>query len=125
MKFKSKWLIATSFAIGALALVIWFSSEMLKCKYKETEPSYSADRRFYTQMLITLCQDRGRSHLSLVMGATGRSGKSVLLDLGPDIGEVHVSWHEGPELHVQVPESAITKRYGPYENLPRVIITNP
>jgi len=59
------------------------------------------------------------------MGTAGKSGKTVLLDLASDIGEVHVSWRDGPELHVQLPESAITKRYGPYENLPKVIITNP
>jgi hypothetical protein len=59
------------------------------------------------------------------MGATGKSEKTVILDMEPEIGTVDVSWHEGPELHIRVAESAIAKRYGPYEDLPRVVVTNP
>jgi len=77
-------------------------------------------------MQFTLCQDHAKSHAHLIMGATGKPDKKyVLLDLGPSIGLLNLSWHEGPELHVQVLESAITKRYGPYEDLPRVVVTNP
>lgn len=76
-------------------------------------------------MQFTICQDHAKSRVRLVMGAAGKPGKTVLLDLGPTIGSVDLSWHEGPELHIQVPESAITKRYGPYDDLPRVVVTNP
>ena len=126
MSRTSKWVTALSIcAIAAVVLVVWVFSGLLKCKYSESSPTYSPDQKFYTQMQFTLCQDHTKSHIRLIMGATGKPEKSVLLDLGPSVGELHVLWHEGPELHVQVPESAITKRYGPYEDLPRVVVTNP
>jgi len=110
---------------AAALLAIWLSSQLSKCVYREDDPAYSADKRFYSQMQFTICQDHPKSRVRLIMGVAGKSEKTVLLDMGPDIGVVDVSWHEGPELHVSVAESAITKRYGPYEDLPAVVVTNP
>ena len=59
------------------------------------------------------------------MGEAGKTEKAVLLEFGPDIRSVHVSWDEWRVLHVQAAESVITKRYDAYEGLPRVVITNP
>ena len=117
------WLLAAGAAAAALA--VWLSSQLSNCKYRESSPTYSPDGKFYTQMEFTLCRDHAKSHARLVMGAMGRSDKPVLLDFGPSIGTVNLSWHEGPELHIQVPDFAITKRYGPYDDLPRVVVTNP
>ena len=126
MKRAPKWVMALSIcAIAGVALVVWFSTGLLKCKYSESSPTYSPGQKFYTQMRFTLCEDHAKSHAHLIMGATGKPDKYVLLDLGPSIGVLNLSWHEGPELHVQVPASAITRRYGPYEDLPRVVVTNP
>lgn len=126
MKRTSKWVLGFLIcAIAAVGLIVLFASELMKCKYSESSPTYSADKKFYTQMEFTVCQDYAKSHVRLIMGATGKREKSVLLDLGPSVGEVHVLWHDGPELHVQVPEFAIIKRYGPYEDLPKVVVTNP
>ena len=58
-------------------------------------------------------------------GCRGPERKNVVLDLGPSIGQVQYQWADGPELHIQAPESAIERRYGPYENLPRVVLTHP
>ena len=116
------WLIAGP---AAAALAVWLLSQLSNCQYRESSPTYSPDGKFYTQMEFTLCRDHAKPHARLVMGAMGRSDKSVLLDFGPSIGTVNLSWHEGPELHVQVPDFAITRRYGPYDDLPRVVVTNP
>jgi hypothetical protein len=116
------WLVASG---AAALLAVWLLSRLSNCQYRETSPAYSPDGKFYTQMEFTLCRDFGKSHSRLVMGALGRSEKSVLLEFGPSIGTVNVAWHEGPELRVEAPEFAITGRYGPYDNLPRVVVTSP
>ncbi len=86
---------------------------------------YSPDGKFYSQMELTVCRDHSRSHARLVMGAIGRQDKTVLIDFAPTIGTLNLSWRDGPELHVQVAESAIIKRYGPYDDLPRVVVSKP
>lgn len=111
--------------IAAVAFAVFLASELMKCTYSESSPTFSADHKFYTQMEFTVCQDHAKSHVRLIMGAAGKPEKSVLLDLGPSVGELHVLWHDGPELYIQIPESAIIKRYGPYGDLPRVVVTNP
>jgi hypothetical protein len=113
-------------SLGALAVfAVWLVLKVSSCQYMETAPAYSPDGKFYTQMEITLCRDHGKSHSRLVMGAKERPGKFVLLEFGPEFGAVGTVWHEGPELLIEAPEFAITKRYGPYDGLPRVVITNP
>ena len=114
-------------AAGAViaAAILWYLSQLSSCQYRETSPAYSPNGKFYTQMQFTLCRDHTKSHARLVMGAVGRSGKSVLLDFGASIGTVNLSWHDGPELQVQAPDFAITQRYGPYDDLPRVVVSNP
>jgi hypothetical protein len=116
---------AITCVIAAVTLAFWVSIKLSKCVYREDDPAYSPDRQFYSQMQFTICQDHAKSRVRLIMGVTGKSEKNVLLDMAPDIGTVDVSWHEGPELHVRVAESVITKRYGPYDDLPRVVVTNP
>jgi hypothetical protein len=126
MTLGRKWVVASAVAVAALVVgVLWVSSELSKCKYGESSPSYSPDTKFYFQVQFMVCRDSAKSHASLVMGEAGKSNKAVLLDFGSSIGEVHASWREGPELHVQASDSAITKRYGPYDDLPRVVVTNP
>lgn len=126
MKRMQKWVVGIAVCVTAgLGLVFWLSSEFSKCQYRESSPTYSPDKKFYTQMQFTLCQDHAKSRVRLVMAGAGKKDQAVLLDLGSSIGTVNLSWQEGPELHIQVPESAITKRYGPYDDLPRVVITNP
>jgi hypothetical protein len=86
---------------------------------------YSPDGKFYSQMELTVCRDHSKSHARLVMGVVGRQDKTVLMEFAPSIGILNLSWHDGPELRVQVAESAIKKRYGPYDDLPRVVVSNP
>jgi hypothetical protein len=112
-------------AAAAAAGALWLASGLSRCKYIESSPSYSPDDRFYTQMQMTLCRDHAQSHVRLVMGKRGSEDKRPLLDLGADIGTVHLSWQEGPEFHVQASSSAITHRYGPYADLPAVVVRNP
>lgn len=125
MKRRPKWVWALSICAVAALLVVWLSYELSKCKYKETDLTYSPDHQFYYQMQFTLCQDRAKSYARLVMGTAGKSEKTALLDFGPSLDGLHLSWHDGPELRVNVPKYAITKRYGPYDDLPRVVVTNP
>jgi hypothetical protein len=126
MKLRRKWVVAFAVCVAAVLVgAVWISSELSKCQYRESTPTYSPDKKFYTQMQFTVCQDHAKSHASLVMGEAGKQGKAVLLDLGSSIGTLDLSWHEGPELHVQAAESAIIKHYGPYDDLPRVVVTNP
>lgn len=122
---KPKWVWALPICAVAALLVLWLSHELAKCKYKETDVTYSPDHKFYYQMQFTLCQDRAKSYARLVVGTAGKSEKTVLLDFGPSLDELHLSWHDGPELHVFVSKYAITKRYGPYDDLPRVVVTDP
>jgi len=113
-------------SLGALSVfAVWLVFKVSSCQYMETAPAYSPDGKFYTQLEITLCRDHDKSHSRLVMGAAGKSGKSVLLEFGPSVGTVNMAWHEGPEFRVDAPEFAITKRYGPYDELPRVVVTSP
>jgi hypothetical protein len=86
---------------------------------------YSPDGKFYSQMELTVCRDHSKSHARLVMGVAGRQDRNVLMDFAPSIGTLNLSWHDGPELQVQIAESSIVKRYGPYDQLPRVVVTNP
>ena len=123
---KSIWLTIIS-SVGAAALVssAWVVSNLMSCKYSESSPTFSADQKYYYQMQFTLCRDHAKSHVQLMMGVAKKSDKYVLLELGPELGEMHLSWRDGPELLVQVPEAAIIRRYGPYEELPRIEISSP
>jgi hypothetical protein len=118
---KSMWFTILS-GTAAVAVVsgVWLVSNLMSCKYRESGPTYSADQKYYYQMQVTLCTDHTKSRVHLMMGIAGRSDKFVLLDLGPRIGEVQLSWHEGPRLVVQVPRAAIIKQYGPYTDLPQI-----
>jgi hypothetical protein len=110
-----KWVVAAAVCVTAgVAGALWVEVERSNCKYEESSPSYSPNNQFYTQMQMTLCRDHAQSHLRLVMGKAGEQGAVALLDFGAEIGTVHLSWQEGPELHVQASASAITHRYGPY-----------
>jgi hypothetical protein len=123
---KSMWF--TILSIGGAAAVVsgaWIVSNLMSCKYSESSPTYSADQKFYYQMQFTLCADRAKSRVRLLMGVAGRSDKYELLELGPRLGEMNLSWHEGPKLLVQVPHSAIIERFGPYAELPQIEISNP
>ena len=111
--------------LAASSFAVWVVSGLLQCQYSESAPTYSNNHKFYTQLQYTVCKDHSKSHVQLIMGTAGKTEKNVLLDLGPSIGEVQYQWADGPELHIQAPESAIKRRYGPYENLPRVVLTTP
>jgi hypothetical protein len=125
MKPTRKWVVALTICAALVVIALSLSFELSKCKFRESSPTYSPDGKFYTQMRFTICQDHAKSRVRLLLGDVAKHNIVVLLDLGPRIGTVDLSWHEGPELRVQVPESAIIKRYGPYDDLPRVVITNP
>jgi hypothetical protein len=115
-----------AFTVCATIVVVLATRFLIPtCAFRESSPSYSPDKRFYTQMEVTVCRDQAKSHARLVMGVTGKSDKTVLLDFGPSLGSVNLSWHDGPTLYIEAPKSAITHRYGPYENLPKVVVTNP
>lgn len=125
-----KWLLIVVACIAAVAGgVLWTAHELMKCRYIATSRGYSPDKRFYTQIEGTHCDDDAKSHDRLIMGEVGKEDSSVLLDFNFPMDTVHLHWEDGPngaaELHVQVRESAIKKRYGPYDNLPRVVVTSP
>lgn len=122
---SSKWIVFSICIVAASSFAVWFVSGLMQCQYRESALSYSPDQKFYTQLQYTVCNDHSKSHVQLIMGAAGKTEKSVLLDLGPSVGEVQYQWHEGPELHIQAQVSAIKKRYGPYADLPRVVLTTP
>jgi hypothetical protein len=129
MKRAWKWtlIVVACITAGALGL-IWTASELSKCRYIETSPTYSPDKKFYTQMQATHCEDDAKSRDQLVMGEAGKQGASVLLEFNASFDTLDQSWLDGPDgpvLHVRVLESAIRKRYGPYENLPSVVVTSP
>jgi hypothetical protein len=120
---SSKWIVLSLCIVAASSFAVWFASGLMQCQYSESSLSYSPDHKFYTQLQYTLCKDPSKSHVQLIMGGVEATEKSVLLDLGPSVGEVQYQWRDGPELHIQAPGSAIKKRYGPYEKLPRVVLT--
>ena len=122
---SSKWIVFSISTVAVLSFAVWFVSGLMQCQYSESSPSYSPDQKFYTQLQYTVCKDHSKSHAQLIMGASGRTDKSVLLDLGPSVGELQYQWHDGPELQIQAQASAIKKRYGPYADLPRVVLTTP
>jgi hypothetical protein len=123
---KSIWLtILSGTAVVAVVSGVWLVSNLMSCKYSESGPTYSADHKYYYQVQFTLCTDRTKSRVRLMMGVAGRSDKFVLLELGPRIGEMQLSWHEGPRLVVQVPKAAIIEQFGPYADLPQIEISNP
>lgn len=126
MTSKRKWLTGLGVALAVVAaIVLWTASELSKCRYSEASPGYSPDKKFYYQMQFTVCRDSAKTRAHLVMGEAGKPEQTVLLDFGSSIGTVNISWQEGPELHVEAPDFAITKRYGPYDELPPVVVTNP
>jgi hypothetical protein len=110
--------------IAAVASGMWLVSSLMSCKYSESIPTYSADRKYYYQLQFTLCADRAKSRVRLMMGVAGTSDKYELLALASRFGEMHLSWHEGPKLLVQVPQAAIVEQFGPYAQLPQIEISN-
>jgi len=77
-------------------------------------------------MQSTACRNHAKSHARLLIGAIGTKEKEDLLDLGPSIGLLKLTWQDGPDLHIEVPESAIIQRYGPFGNdLPRIVVSSP
>jgi len=112
-------------AAGVAILAIWVFSNFASCEYKESSPTYSPDKKVFTQMQFTICRDNTKSHARLVMGSSGTRDQAVILDLRPSLETLRLNWTDGPELHVHVPESAIAKRYGPYDTLPPVVVENP
>jgi hypothetical protein len=120
----AKW--ATALVTAAVLFAAWFLSDLAKCQDRTSAPTYSPDGKFYTQMQFTICENHAKSHGRLLMGTAGKPGEEVLLDMKADIGTVKLSWREGSELHIEVPESAIAKRYGPFgDDLPRIVVINP
>ena len=114
----------TVLAVGLAGLfVAW--SRLASCRFNESEPALSPDGAYSYQIEFTLCDDHARSHSSLVMKKVGTASKVVLLDLTPSIGAVNISWADGPELRVVIAEASIVRRYGPYDEFPRVQITHP
>jgi hypothetical protein len=73
-------------------------------------------------MQFTLCKDFSRSRSQLIVGKEITKEEYILLEFGSEIGNVDVSWRDGPELHVVTVGSSITKRYEPTEDLPRVVV---
>jgi hypothetical protein len=123
---NSMWLtILLSAGTAAVVSAVWVVSNLMSCKYSESSPTYSENRQYYYQMQFTLCADHANSRVRLMMGVAGRSDQYELLELGPHIGEVNLSWHEGPRLLVKVPQAAIIEQFGPYAELPQVEISNP
>ncbi len=125
MRRPSRWMIVLAICAAAVALIVGLEFEASQCTYRESDPAYSPDKKFYSQMQFTMCRDHSKSRARLVMGTAGKPEKAVILDFRPSFSALDISWHDGPELHVQVPASDIIERYSPYEELPRVVITNP
>ncbi len=96
------------------------------CQLAESAPEYSPDRKFYYVTRRLQCEDTSKSRAELLMGAAGKSDKSVVLELGPSFKALRASWQTSPpELHVQVPASTLVKQSPPEGDLPRVVVTNP
>lgn len=126
MKSARSWItVIGACVVVGVGLAIWLASQPSQCQFRQDTPMYSPDGKFYSQMELTVCRDHSKSHARLVMGVVGSQDRDVLLDFAPSIETLNLSWHDGPELHVQIAESAIVKRYGPYDQLPRVVVTNP
>ena len=114
--------------VGTLFVAYDLGSSFLlpACQLSESAPDYSPDRKFYYVRRSLQCQDTSRSRAELLMGAAGKSDKSVVLELGPSFNTLQASWQASPpELHVQVPASVVVKQSAPETDLPRVVVTNP
>lgn len=122
---KRKWIVGFLAVVAlAIAVTLFVSIQLSKCRYSESAASYTEDKGFYYQMQFTLCDEDAKSNSRLVMGEVGTKKEVVILEFGPSLGELKVSWQEGPELQVEASEFAIKRRWGPYEDLPRVVITS-
>lgn len=114
--------------VGTLFVAYDLGSSFLlpACQLTETPPEYSPDKKFYYLSRVLKCADATQSRAELLMGASGKSDKSVVLELGPSFKTLRASWQAAPpELHVQVAASAVVKRSPPQGDLPRVVVTNP
>jgi len=95
------------------------------CQLSESAREYSPDRQFYYVTRRLQCEDNSRSRAELLMGAAGKSDKSVVLELGPSFKTLQANWQAAPlELHVQVAASAVVKQYPQAGDLPRLIVTH-
>lgn len=121
-----KWIfVLVAFVIATALISLWSSHVLSQCTFSETPPEYSADHRYYVRIQATICRDDAETRFGVVLGESGTRRSVVLLDLRSSLDTMHYMWHEGPELHVQVPESSIIKRYGPYDDWPRIVVTSP
>jgi len=68
----------------------------------------------------TTCEDRARSRATVTMGAKDREDRIVWLDV-QGTTDVRLTWNGNRELIVTLPDSAIVKRYGPYDEWPQVV----
>ena len=110
------------------ALALWSSSESWNCVGSETAPSYSPDGQFYMQMRFKRCEDHGKSGAELLVGATrARPVMTVMLEFGPSVSSMSdlvVAWRY-PGLHVEVPETSITHRFGLQDDVPPMVVISP
>lgn len=113
------WLLGFAVLVVGTGIAAWL--RLTSCQYRESSPSYSPDGRFYTQLEMTMCTDSAQSTARLVMGTTGRTEKSVIIDVGRD-AEVNLTWGVGPTLHIRTSHGSVTRQYGPYPDLPPVVV---
>jgi predicted membrane metal-binding protein len=103
----------TAFAVYAN----WF---LPRCILASSQEAQSPDGKYFAVFEQSNCQDPGRSRATVEMGTLNSKKRIVWLDV-KGTTDVRMTWNDNRELIVTLPESAVVKRYGPYDEWPQVI----
>ncbi len=105
--------------VAYTAFIVFANWFLPNCTRTSSE-ARSPDGKHFAVFEQTTCEDRSRSRATVTMGAADRKERVVWLDV-KGTTDVRLTWNGDRELIVTLPESAIVKRYGPYDEWPRII----
>jgi hypothetical protein len=115
-------------AVGAFALIgIAYSALIVyahwflpHCVLTSSAQAHSPDGQHFAIFEQRVCEEAIRSRSEVKMGAKGREDQIVLFEI-QGTTDVRLTWNGDRELIVTLPEPAAIKRYGPYDEWPRVV----
>jgi hypothetical protein len=106
--------------VAYTALVVYAQWFLPHCVLMSSAQAQSPDGKHFATFEQTKCEDRDRSRARVMMGASDSEEQIVWLEV-QGTTDVRLTWNGDRELIVTLPEAAVVKRYGPYNEWPRVV----
>lgn len=106
--------------VGFTGLFVYVNFFLPKCMFHGSAEATSPDGRHFAVFEQTTCQDTSRSRASVMMGRNSNRSERVVLMEVRGTTDVRLTWSGDQNLIVVLPRTAQVKRYGPYDEWPRV-----